>query len=70
MTKTTIQNPNTESTKEKYPPVKLSPKAIKRYNKLFDDIDSGKEPLYEAKNVNDLLDQLYGKKDPVQSKIS
>jgi antitoxin component of RelBE/YafQ-DinJ toxin-antitoxin module len=51
-------------------PVKLSPKAIKRYNKILDDIESGKEPVYEAKNVNDLLDQLYGKKDPVQSKIS
>jgi|GEM_PF-1301180 antitoxin component of RelBE/YafQ-DinJ toxin-antitoxin module len=47
--------------------VKLSLKAIKRYDKMLDDIDSGKEPVYKAKNVNDLLDQLYGRKDLVQS---
>lgn len=51
-------------------PTQLSPKAIKRYNKMIDDIDSGKEPLYTANNVDDFLDQLYGKKRPVRAKIS
>ncbi len=50
--------------------VQLSPRAIKRYNKIIDDIDSGKEPLYKAKNVKDLMDQLYGKKRPVRAKVS
>jgi len=50
--------------------VKLSVKAIKRYNKMIDDIESGKEPIYETKDVDDLLGQLYGKRNLVQSKIS
>lgn len=43
-------------------PIQLSPKAAARYDKMVDDIKSGKEPVYEAENINDLLDQLYGKK--------
>lgn len=50
--------------------VQLSPKAIKRYNKIIDDIESGREPVYESRNVKDLLAQLYGAKSPVQSKVS
>ena len=50
--------------------VQLSPSAIKRYNKILDDIESGKETLYEARDVKDLLDQLYGRKSPIQSKVS
>lgn len=39
--------------------VQLSPRAIKRYNKLFNNIDSGKETLYEAKDVDDLMRHLH-----------
>lgn len=38
--------------------VKLSPRAIKRYNKILDNIESGKEKVYSAKNVDDLMKQL------------
>jgi len=51
-------------------PIKLSPQAIKRYNKITTDIASGKQPLYATKNKKDLLSQLYGRKRPVHSKIS
>jgi len=37
--------------------VQLSPGAIKRYNKILDDIKEGKN-LYEAKDVDDLMRQL------------
>lgn len=37
--------------------VQLSPKAIKRYNKIIDDIDKGKN-VYEAKDLNDLMRKL------------
>ncbi|MDZ7586539.1 MAG: hypothetical protein U0946_02185 [Patescibacteria group bacterium] len=50
--------------------VQLSPQAAARYDKMIDDIESGKEPVYKTENIDDLLDQLYGKKNPVQSKIS
>jgi len=50
--------------------MQLSPKAIKRYNKIIENIESGKESVYEAHDVKDLLDQLYGRKSPVQSKVS
>jgi len=52
------------------PSEQLSPRAIKKYNKTLNDIKSGKEPIYTAENVKDLLDQLYGRKPPVQQKIS
>jgi Arc/MetJ-type ribon-helix-helix transcriptional regulator len=51
------------------PPVQLSEKAIKRYNKMDEDIASGKEPLYVAEDVNDLLDQLHGRKSPVLTEV-
>lgn len=37
--------------------VQLSPRAIKRYNKILKDIEEEKD-IYEAKNVNDLMQQL------------
>lgn len=52
------------------PAVQLSPKAIKRYNKMDEGIASGKEPVYIAKDVDDLLDQLHGRKSPVLAKVS
>lgn len=54
----------------KEPDVQLSPRAIRRYNKLITDIESGKEPVYTASSVKDLLDQLYGRKPPVRKKVS
>jgi Arc/MetJ-type ribon-helix-helix transcriptional regulator len=50
--------------------VQLSAKAIKRYNKMIDDIESGRELTYKTENVSDLLDQLHGRKSPVLSKVS
>lgn len=47
----------------------MSPKAIARYDKMERDIDSGKKPVYGAKNAKDLLDQLYGRKPLVRVKI-
>ena len=40
--------------------VYLSPKAEKRYAKITRDIESGKEKVYSAKNVDDLMKQLNG----------
>lgn len=37
--------------------VKLSAKAVKRYNKILKDIEEGKN-IYEAKDVDDLIRQL------------
>lgn len=47
----------------------VSPKALARYDKMERDIKSGKEPIYGATNVQDLLDQLHGRKPPVRIKI-
>jgi len=38
--------------------VQLSPKAIKRYNKIIDDIESGKVKTFKTKNVKDLMSHL------------
>jgi antitoxin component of RelBE/YafQ-DinJ toxin-antitoxin module len=38
--------------------IQLSPRAIKRYEKIMQDIKSGKEKVYRAKNVKDLMLQL------------
>lgn len=38
--------------------VRLSPKAARRYDKMIDDIKNGKEKVYKAKNVEDLMLQL------------
>lgn len=51
------------------PPVQLSPRAARRYDKMVRDIESGKEPVYTASSTKDLLDQLYGRKRPVLKKI-
>lgn len=42
---------------ERKPAVQLSPKAIKRYNKILDDIEKGKN-LYHAKDIDELMRQL------------
>lgn len=47
----------------------VSPKAIARYDKMERDIDSGKEPVYGATSVKDLMDQLSGRKRPVRVRI-
>lgn len=40
--------------------VQLSPKAIKRYNKMIDEIDNGLN-VYSAENVDDLMRHLHDK---------
>lgn len=42
------------------PTIQLSKAAIKRYNKITDDIEAGKN-VYSAKNVSDLMRQLHEK---------
>jgi len=54
---------------EQFPPVQLSKKAIKRYNKMDEDYKKGKN-IYVAESVDDLMDQLNGIKSPVPFKIS
>lgn len=51
-------------------PIVLSARNDRRYNKMMDDINSGKEVVYGAKSADDLLDQLYGRKNPVRAKVS
>ncbi|MDO8573706.1 MAG: hypothetical protein Q7R77_03060 [Candidatus Daviesbacteria bacterium] len=41
--------------------IHLSPKADRRYAKIMRDIESGKEKVYMAKNVDDLMKQLNAK---------
>jgi hypothetical protein len=50
--------------------VEVSPGAEKRYLKIDQDLKSGKAITYKANNINDLMEQLNGKRDPVRSKIS
>lgn len=38
--------------------IHLSPRADRRYAKIMRDIESGKEKVYMAKNVDDLMKQL------------
>jgi antitoxin component of RelBE/YafQ-DinJ toxin-antitoxin module len=38
--------------------VKLSKKAEKRYAEILKNIESGKEKVYKAKNVDDFIEQL------------
>lgn len=40
------------------PTVQLSKRAIKRYNKMDEDIASGKEKLFTAHSVEELMDHL------------
>lgn len=40
------------------PPVKLSAKAVKRYNKIAKDIESGKEEVYRFNSVEELMNHL------------
>lgn len=54
---------------EQFPPVQLSAKAIKRYDKMTEDYKNGKN-IFVAENVEDLMDQLNGIKDPVPFKVS
>jgi len=39
-------------------PVQLSAKAARRYDKMTEEIESGKVKLHEAKDVDDLMRQL------------
>lgn len=50
-------------------PVRLSPAAAKRYDKMDEDYKKG-ENIFVAENVNDLMDQLNGTKSPVPYKVS
>lgn len=54
---------------EQFPPVQLSARAIKRYDKMNDDFEKGKN-VYIADSVDDLMDQLHGRKRPVPYKVS
>jgi len=47
----------------------VSPKALARYDKMAKDIESGKTPVYEAKSVDELMDQLNGKTRPIRAKL-
>jgi hypothetical protein len=47
--------------------IQLSPKAIKRYNKMIDDVEKGRN-IYCAKDINDLMAQLHG--DILPRKVS
>lgn len=47
----------------------VSPKALARYDKMERNIKSGKEPVYQATNVQDMLDQLYGRKPLVRINV-
>lgn len=40
------------------PPIPLSAKAIKKYDKISKDIETGKTNLFEAKNINQLMSHL------------
>lgn len=44
--------------REQFPPVQLSPKAIKRYNKMDEDIKSGKMKLKSFNSVDELMEDL------------
>lgn len=48
---------------------KLSTKALRRYEKMIKDIETGKEPVFKADSVEELLDHLYGRKRPVRAKV-
>lgn len=50
-------------------PVRLSPAAAKRYDKMDEDFRKGKN-IFVAENVDDLMEQLNGTKDPVPYKVS
>jgi Arc/MetJ-type ribon-helix-helix transcriptional regulator len=49
---------------------KISKEAIKRYDKMVEDVRSGKAQTFKANSVNELLDHLHGRKNPVPSKLS
>lgn len=48
------------------PSVQLSPRAARRYDKMVRDIRSGREPVYRAQSVKDLMDQLHDRKPLIQ----
>lgn len=57
------------SFEERFPPVELSQKAVKRYDKMTEDFKKGRN-IFVAENVEDLMDQLNGVKDPIPFKVS
>lgn len=48
--------------KFEFPPVKLSKRAAARYDKMIRDIESGREPVFTAHSVDELMDDLHGHK--------
>lgn len=44
--------------REQFPPVQLSPKAIKRYDKMSDEIESGKVKPFTANTPEELFEHL------------
>jgi antitoxin component of RelBE/YafQ-DinJ toxin-antitoxin module len=50
-------------------PITLSAESKKKYQAIEKDIKKG-ENIYQASGVNDLLDSLYGHKDPVPQDVS
>lgn len=54
---------------EQFPPVQLSPKAVKRYDKMTEDYKKERN-IFVAESVEDLMDQLNGVKAPVSFKVS
>ncbi len=40
-------------------PVQLSPKAIKRYNKIIDDVESGKVKTVSFTNIDKMMEYLH-----------
>ena len=42
--------------------IKLSPKAIRRYDKILDDIDEGKGISFTANSVDELMEHLMKKR--------
>jgi len=48
---------------------RLSTKALRRYEKMIRDIETGKEQVFKADSVEELLDHLYGRKRPVRANV-
>lgn len=53
-----LANKNIDFSFKEEETVRLSEKNAKRYSKILKDIESGKEKVYTAKNVDDFMEQL------------
>ena len=49
--------------------IQLSEKNARRYDKMIEDIKSGRAPVYEAKDAKDLMDQLHERKNPILARV-